>query len=148
MHEPVAPIACCPVLGIVELGRKGRSPIAQPLESVPSALAAVGMRASLGGAGGKPLHLLQLDTVPRRVADDRVEAALRADILPMAPDPRESHLPVQEALPVGDGSGFAPQLLERWPKGKFLNLVSVIDAVRTMRHQSVCPIFLQCEASD
>ena len=51
--------------------------------------------------------------VPRRVADDRVEAALRADILPLTPDPRKGHLPVQEALPVGDGFGPAPQLLER-----------------------------------
>ena len=63
-------------------------------------------------AGGEPLHLLQLDAVPGRVADHGVESAARVGVLPLFPHPGKGRLPVQKGLAVGDGSGVAPEICE------------------------------------
>src|SRR6266478_6307810 len=44
-------------------------------------------------AGGEPFDLLQLDPVPRGIADDRVEPARQLRGFPDRPHPREGDLP-------------------------------------------------------
>jgi hypothetical protein len=41
---------------------------------------------------------LQFDAVPRRVADDRIKAAIELVAFPIGPDAGESDLPIQEAF--------------------------------------------------
>ena len=60
-------------------------------------------------AGGEPLHFLQLDAVPGRVADHGVESAARVGVLPLFPHPGKGRFPVQKGLAVGDGSGVVPE---------------------------------------
>ena len=80
-------------LGRVELVRKGVARVAQRFD--PPAAGGRGRRQrQLGRARGEPLDLLQLDAVPRRVADHRVEAALGPVVLPAPPDAGEGDLPV------------------------------------------------------
>lgn len=55
---------------------------------------------------------MQLDAVPGRVADDRVEPAVRTGALPIAPHPGKRGLQVQKSFPRGNGRGFLPQLAE------------------------------------
>ena len=63
----------------------------------------------LGGAAREPLDLLQLDAIPRRIADHRVEAAFWLIALPVLPHARERGLPVQEVLAVREGLGLVPE---------------------------------------
>ena len=81
-----------------------------------------------GSTACEPLHLLELDAVPRRVADHGVEAADRLLVLPAAPHAGKGRLPVQELLPFGDGPGGAPQPFKARPEGALLDAVVVIDA--------------------
>ena len=99
------------LLGGVELGDQGRSPFPQLPYARPSR---GGRRRSrqLRVAGREPLDLLQLDAVPRRIADHGVESALWTVVLPAAPDAGEGGFPVQEALAVGYGGGVGPQVFE------------------------------------
>ena len=100
-----------PRLGRVELGREGRSLVAQPLNALSPRRCGRG-EGQLGGAFCEPLYLLQFDALPGRIADDRVETADRVEILPVLPYPRKGDFPMQETLAVGHGSGLAPQLGE------------------------------------
>ena len=68
-------------------------------------------------ASRKPFHFLKFDAVPGRVADHRVKAARRADVLPMTPHPRKGRLPVQKAFTFGNGSRSIPQFSKLQPRG-------------------------------
>ena len=52
-------------------------------------------------AFGEPFHFLQFHPVPRRVADDGVEAAL-----PILPDGGESQFPMQKMFLIRFGNGL------------------------------------------
>ena len=132
------------LLGRVELGRQRVARLPQPLDAGPPG----GGRRSVGERGRtrrEPLHLLQLDPVPGRIADHGVEAAPRLVVLPPLPDPREGRFPVQEAFPAGDGVGAAPQLLEGRPEGPLLDGVPFIDGSGTPCKQPVGSVLLEGE---
>ena len=98
-----------PLLSRVELARKRVSLLVKQVDSGASRCGSRGVR-YVRGPHGEPLDFLQLDAVPRRVADYRVETALRMDVLPSLPDPGESGLPVQKRFAVGDGPGVTPYI--------------------------------------
>ena len=97
--------------------------------------AAVGASASSGERVANPLDLLQLDAVPGRVADHRVEAALGPVVLPALPDAGEGGLPVQKTLAAGDLPRRAPHLAEGGPEGALPERVGGVDAVGAVGQQ-------------
>src|SRR5689334_11947311 len=65
-----------------------------------------------GLPGGKPFYLLQLDPVPRRIADNGIKTAREFSFLPIGPDTRECDLPRQEALFRNEGASSAKDASE------------------------------------
>ena len=95
-------------LGRVEVGRQWIGLFAELLDG--GAPRCCGWGASqLGGVVCEPLDLLQLDAIPRRVANNCVKAAFWLIALPVLPHARERGLPVQEVLAVREGLGIAPE---------------------------------------
>ena len=85
-------------LGGVELRRKGIALGAQFLDGA-AARRRGGRAGEVRRAGGEPLDLLQLDAVPRRIADDGVEATLWFGSPATCPRRRERRLPSGEMSP-------------------------------------------------
>ena len=102
---------------VVELGDKGCALVAQPLNLGPPC-GCCRRESEFGGAVCKPFDFLQLDAIPRWVANDRIKAAFRADICPLMPDARECDFPMQEAFLVGNLSGLVPQSGKLRPGGR------------------------------
>ena len=120
-------------LGVVKRGGQRVARDAQPLNAFAPCRRG-GRQREIRSTGGKPLDFLQLDAVPRRVADDGVEAAPRLDVLPVLPNAGKRYLPVQEAFAVGNGAGGAPQFGKFRPGG---GIRRIFHAVRSTSQQAV-----------
>ena len=59
---------------------------------------------NLSSSRGEPLHLLKFHAIPRRIADNRIKAAVKMIGFPLRPNARETDLPIHEPF-------FASQLL-------------------------------------
>ena len=86
-----------PLVRPLEVGGERISAAAQRPDHALAVRGALGV-GDLRAAGGEPLHLLELHPVPGRVADDRVEAPVPLDRIPIRPDARKGDLPVEEPL--------------------------------------------------
>ena len=105
-HQPAQTVGA--PFGVIEVRRK-RIALGTQFLNGGSARRRRGGAGEFRRAGGKPLHFLQLDAVPGRVADHGVESAARVGVLPLFPHPGKGRLPVQKGFAVGDGSGVVPE---------------------------------------
>ena len=124
-------------LGGIEVHRQRFTSLAQPADGgVPSGRGRG--EGDLPSTGRKPLHLLQLDPVPGRIADHRVETAFGPAVLPVLPHAGEGRLPMQELLAARYDSGFLPALTQRRPVIRVDIGGTLTRRVRPMRQNPVC----------